>query len=53
MKEQIKEFWEEHKEGIKTGTILVLAPIAVMGVIATKSLSQIIDIAYDESKKEK
>ena len=52
MKEQIKEFWKEHKETIKTGTILVLTPIAVIGLKSTLDLSKIVDMAYHESKKD-
>lgn len=41
MKEQIKAFWKENKESIKTGTILVMTPIVILGLVTTKALSDI------------
>lgn len=53
MKEQVKVFWNDHKEDIKTGALLVITPIAVLGLIATKSLSQLIDLATLTSSSSK
>jgi hypothetical protein len=55
MREQIKAFWKENKENIKTGTILVLAPIAVLGVMAAKSLDNVTNVlstAAEMAKKD-
>jgi hypothetical protein len=56
MKENIKMFWNEHKEDIKTGAILVLTPIAVIGVMGTKGLldmTNFLSNASDEIKNKK
>jgi hypothetical protein len=53
MNEKVKLFWKEHKEEIKTGAILVLTPVAVMGFMAAKTLNGIVDLAKTESNKTK
>lgn len=58
MKEKIKGFWKDNKEQVKTGTILVLIPIAVLGVIANTNLTRIVNVfntgaeAYKRDLKE-
>lgn len=51
MKESIMKFWKEHKEDIKTGTILVLTPIAVMGVVASKGLNNMTSFLNNVSEE--
>lgn len=41
MKEKVKQIWNEHKEEIKTGAILVLTPIAVIGLLSLRSLNNL------------
>jgi hypothetical protein len=50
MDEQIKVFWKENKEKIKTGTILVLAPIAAIGLMTIKSFEKSVSVWYDASE---
>jgi hypothetical protein len=53
MKEKLQRYWLEHKEEIKTGTILVIIPIAVLGLISSKGLNDIahfLSIAADQAK---
>lgn len=52
MKEKIKRFWGDHKEDIKTYTICVLAPMAVLGYMNSVSLCKMIDFGTRQSNDE-
>jgi hypothetical protein len=51
MKESIMKFWGDHKEDIKTGAILVLTPIAVMGVVASRGLNNMTSFLNNVSEE--
>jgi hypothetical protein len=53
MKEKIKVFWMDHKEQIKTGAILVLTPVALMGLVSTRCLDNLLSMANNLSEQEK
>jgi hypothetical protein len=53
MFEKVKAVWKEYKEPIKTGLILVLTPVALMGLSSAKCLDNIISMAANLSEQEK
>lgn len=53
MKEKIKGFWNENKESIKTGALLVITPIAVLGLVAVDQNSKIINIVNTGAEEAK
>lgn len=55
MFEKTVNYCKEHKEKIKTGVILVLTPIAFMGILASKGLNDVahfLSNASDQAVKE-
>jgi hypothetical protein len=51
MVKEVKKFLKEHKEGIKSGIILVLAPVAILGLASTKHLGNLTKMLKNASEE--